>query len=387
MKLALDLGRKRLRKCIGNLENVQVVASSYRDITGETMVRKDLDVPHDHFIIEKCPWDAIEGRTIVKEGAYSFFPGHTVESSNEDKKYDQDATYLNAAYGLATSLLYRTLGNDEQIGVGLCIPTGEFYSADSDLVKDRLVGSYSIFFPVLNRRVSFKLQKKDIVLMPEGVVALYPMLKTSYRDAIRSSNVMVVDAGHGSLDITIVKKMNPQGASSRSYPESAGTLFETMVAGALEKENFSSSEEAVEMAISEGKRSFGSSSEPVGELITRVRQQYANEVKSAMLRACAFAKMSPKDINMVFPVGRGFVAGGTFNTPTHTGDLASMLVENWTVPIELIQLPEVSVKNTAISLKANRNRIDERESTSEYLSKYEIANLHGVSIVLKSSGN
>jgi hypothetical protein len=385
MSIAIDVGRKRTR--IGyDLESINVVASSYKVITGNDTVRKDIDVRTDHFTIKKCPRLSLSGQTFVKPGAYSLFSGRTVEASNSSDKADQDSTYLNTAFGIAESIVMNRLDANHPIQLGLCVPAREFYSPDFEVFKERLAGDYIINFPVLSREVSFSIKQGRVNILAEGVAALYTMLSTNMRDRVLNSNIMIVDGGYGSLDLTPVKKMVPQGHASGSFKEHAGTVFESMIASALEREKFSTSSEAVTNAIELGQVEDSGSFVPVGYLVKSVKEEYAGMVVSSMEKTAAKAEMSVKDFSYLFPVGRSFITGGVENTETYTGDLADMIMNLWPERINRLDLPDIEIPNLAKTLNKTHNRVDGRENRVEMLNKFEVANVRGIVMAMKANG-
>jgi hypothetical protein len=367
---AYDFGGSAIREMdiLKGGSKVRKTLSKYKRLDINAPIRKDIEVLHDDFIIEKAPWKPIEGQRFAKAGAFSMHKGAIEGTDNQALKSRQDGTYVNAAYMVATDILKSKTNqevikgatgpyiqyNEDDAKLGVCIPAGEYYSpVGADSIKDGLAGSYVVHFPVLNKTVKFKIHRKDITVSAEGVVALYIFFKTKYADAIKTSNIITLDAGYRSLDVTVLKNFAPEGGSSRSFAM-GGITLEALVASEFERASlFCSTEDAV-MAIETGFINKGQSKLPVGGYVQTAKRILARRIHDSAIMVLNTTGMFKQNINYLAPIGRCFEVVGKEGDSHYTGDLMAYVKEIWSEEVGVLKvhnLEEANVQGLSEGLK------------------------------------
>lgn len=201
------------------------------------------------FIIKSCGMPAIVGRRFVRGVAMNQYHGKPMVCDNTTIKVKQDITYINILYGIAKECLSAGL-NDERFKIAVCIPAAEYYDDKNDRVKElkeNLAGEIEIYFPMLDESIRFDLDVDNVLVAAEGVVAARKY--RTNRDFVKK-NVVIVDCGYRSTDITILLNFSPVGASAASRPI-GGINLEATVLAHLERDNILVDEKAVQSALSE----------------------------------------------------------------------------------------------------------------------------------------
>lgn len=199
------------------------------------------------FCFKKCPSESLEGRRFVKGEAMNQYTGDVLVCDNQIVKVLQEVTYINILYSIAADCLRRDL-NYQDFKIGLCIPAAEFYDDTNDRindVKDGIAGETAIYFPMLDKTVRFTIDKQNIGVVAEGVVAAYKY-KTDRNFVLRNS--VVVDVGYRSTDITILLSFKPVGASAASRPI-GGVNLEAAIQSQLERDNIFASTDSVQKSL------------------------------------------------------------------------------------------------------------------------------------------
>lgn len=230
----LDLGGSEVR--IGITENeIYPWPAKCMEIAPDAPIKTYLgdESSYDDFIIVKHPLKVLEGRRFVRNDVIDHFNGKAVYCDNQSPKTMQEATYINAAHAVARIAAEKG-DNDFITKLGVCIPTSEFY-ADIDYVsemRNRLIGDYTIKFPLVGLEINYQVPEGGVVITPEGVVAVYAYSKIpSFREGI----TLIVDVGERSTDITILKNFKPIGQSAASRPI-GGVNIEAYVRSEMEKD-------------------------------------------------------------------------------------------------------------------------------------------------------
>lgn len=234
VKRGLDLGGSDIRLGLSK-DHIVVLPSTCLEIDINAPVKEYLadDCKYDDFIIENHPKSTLCRRRFVRSDVMDHYNGETLYCDNQSEKCEQEITYINAAYALAYACASKG-ENDVVVNVGICIPTSEYY-ADTDYVselKRGLAGSFTICFPLAGERIEFQIPEEGIRVTPEGVVAA---LSFSQESTFREGLTVIVDAGHRSTDITILKNFKPIGRSAVSRPI-GGINIEAYVRGEMERE-------------------------------------------------------------------------------------------------------------------------------------------------------
>lgn len=221
-----------------------------------TCMEIPIDAPEKKHIIEdgsldfcfkKCPSSGLVGRRFVKGEAMNQYTGDVLVCDNQIVKVLQEVTYINILYSIAADCLRRDL-NYQEFKIGLCIPAAEFYDDTNDRindVKDGIAGETAIYFPMLDKTISFTIDKTNIGVVAEGVVAAFKF--KGDRDFV-TRNSVIVDVGYRSTDITILLSFKPVGASAASRPI-GGVNLEAAIQSQLERDNIFASTDTVRKAL------------------------------------------------------------------------------------------------------------------------------------------
>lgn len=246
LKRSIDLGGSQVR--IGSSDDpIMEIDSLFLEIPLTSPAKAYIEDKYADFIIEKHPLVSLCSRRFVRGEAMDHFQGTLQICDNQKNKVEQESIYANAAYAIARHIdhLY---SYDEDIELSVCIPTSEFYSDKKDypgIFKKGMAGEHSIFFPLLNRRVVFNINKDNIKVFPEGVVAAF---KFKDDKAFAEGVTLIVDVGYRSTDITILKRFRPVGKSAVSRPK-GGINIEAALLAELERDNILVSREEVRGAL------------------------------------------------------------------------------------------------------------------------------------------
>lgn len=200
------------------------------------------------FVVKKSPCEALLGRRFVRDEACNQYNGDILVCDNTEVKVLQEITYINILYAIAVDCVNRGL-NDESFFIGLCIPAAEYYDDENDRigeVKDNLAGDTAIYFPMLDRTIRFHIDKKNIGVVAEGVVAAF-RFQTDRNFVYKNS--LIIDVGYRSTDITILMNFDPVGAGAASRPI-GGINLEANIQSKLERDNIFVSTEVIQKALS-----------------------------------------------------------------------------------------------------------------------------------------
>lgn len=234
-KRGIDAGGSETR-CAKSAQDIVRIQSTCMEIPasapskGHILDNKLLD-----FVIKKCPCEVLVDRRFVRGEAMNQFNGDVMKCDNTSQKVLQEITYINILYALAVDCVKRGL-NDEDFRIGVCIPAAEYYddvNRRADEVKDNLAGMTAIYFPMLDQTIRFNIERKNILVTAEGVVAAM-RFKTDRSFVLK--NTVVVDVGYRSTDITVLQKFQPVGASAASRPI-GGVNLEAYIVSQLERDN------------------------------------------------------------------------------------------------------------------------------------------------------
>ena len=333
-RISIDLGRSRIRMHDG-ADYYRIFDSEYMQIDNNAQLRPDAKDIYGDFIIESCPRSSIVGNRYVKGHTMKYHKGVEYQADNDDLKADQDETYINTAYAIATDILKRGKHNSK-IKLGICIPTAEFFSDNRDIIKDRLAGTYKIKFPLCDKVIIFQLIKSNILVTPEGVIAVAPLYsKPDFNKIVRTLKGVIVDVGYGSTDVTILDKGQPQGNGARSFPI-GGCSLEALVADTLEKKGYGDSKGNVKQAIETGTVQNGEETKDVGILVEEAKNILAQKIVEGIKTILQKSFVQVSEISYMVTIGRNFIIGGKESTESYTGSLSALVgVTHWPTKIKL----------------------------------------------------
>lgn len=405
---ALDLGRSGIRM-LGKEDKIyRVFGSDFIEIDMETETRFDGDV-YDDFIILEAPKESIKNKRYVKGDSMNFYHAVTKRADNTQYKTNQDNNYINFAYAIATNILKKGFSTaTTEIRCGLCIPSSEYFSESGRKMKELLTGTYRLKFPMLNDKVViFKVEGDKLGIMPEGVVALVPLMKTKSKAKVASNVVVVVDVGYGSTDITVAVKGKPSGNSSRSF-NIGGITIEANVARLLEEKGYGASRGNVISAIKYGWIKQGLVYVDISDCVVKAKEMFAEMLVDKVKEVLTASGMSPNEVGYFYFVGRSFLPSKYTGDKYDTKDLRELTLAAWPYKevekLELVSpiVNEDMMKETKIVINEieaeliGRDSVQTDEDGNLYITKEvlttlegeevipaEIANVTGVSLLLK----
>lgn len=304
---SLDIGGSQTR-IASSREEITVYESTYMEISLDMPAKTYIEEKRNDFIIINSPRATIMQKRYAKGVAMNYFQGKVVVTDNQSAKVEQDSTYVNAVYAIACELLQSGVYFDE-VKIGVCIPTAEFYSDNFDYVetlKEGLRGNHKIFFPLLDKTVEFNIGDKNVYAFPEGVVAAFQFSKDK---GFVGGTTLVIDAGYRSTDITILKAFKPLGKGARSIP-AGGINIEAILIGELERNNLMVSREEARVALGTGVIAEGSKETPIDKEVYTARYKFASDLKNSIIDVLSYNMMNIRSINNVMFVGRPFMGEG-----------------------------------------------------------------------------
>lgn len=405
-----DFGRSGIRKIDKN-GDIMLYDSSFIEIKADAKVRVEGGNPKDDFTVIECPWSNINGKRFVKGTTMDFHEGLVRKADETEFKTYQDETYINAIYSIAVDIYDRIdnfvaeAENDVNglVGefkgktvIGLCMPVKEFFTGDhKDVIKENLAGEYIVRFNILGKTVKFSIDKNNILVSPEGMVAW--LLLTTHKDKsvlalIAKTNGVIIDVGHGSTDITIVRNGSPYGKKAASAPF-GGVNFESLVADKLESARKINTPGSIRRAIEEGVVSDGTLVTGAGKEVREAKEDLADEIVRRVKNVLKTAMMNSKEISYLYFVGRSFIVVGeenkgdkvdgenTVNKPidNYTGSLADMVVSRWGSPVTNLRVPRADElkEGTIVDIQPKDDEDFNVEAFNE-----EVANVRGLRLGL-----
>lgn len=405
---AIDLGRSGVRM-FGKLDNVyRVFSSDFIEIDKDTDTRKDGGV-YDDFIINKAPKETIVGRRFVKGEGINSYHATTHRADNTDLKVNQDANYINFAYAIATNILMKGFSTaTTDIRTGICIPSAEYFSESGKEMKHRLCGVYEVKFPILEKTVIFKIKPEQLAIMPEGVVAFYPLTKTKNKVMVMGNVVVVVDVGHGSTDVTIAVKGKPSGNSSRSF-NIGGVTIQANVARFLEEKGFGASKGNIMSAIQNGWVKQGLVCVDVSDLVVKAKEMFAQLLVEKIKEVLTASGMTPSEVGYFYFVGRSFLPSKFTGDKYNTQDLRDLTIKEWPIkdvakldlvePIQseaMLKEIRIDIPTEEVAMYPTEEVKIDQETGSHYIMRKmlttlegnevipaEVANVTGVSLLLR----
>lgn len=405
---ALDLGRSGIRM-LGKKDNIyRVFESDFIEIDMETETRYDGNI-YDDFIILEAPKESIKNKRYVKGSSMDFYHAVSKRADNTELKIAQDNSYINFAYAIATNILKKGFSTaTTEIRCGLCIPSSEYFSENGKKMKGQLTGTYKIKFPMLGDKiVIFKIEGDKLAIMPEGVIALVPLMKTKNKAKVQSNVVVVLDVGHGSTDVTIAVNGKPSGNSSRSF-SIGGVTIQANVSRLLEEKGYGASKGNVVSAIKYGWIKQGLVYVDVSDCVVKAKQMFAEVLVDKVKEVLTASGMLPNEVGYFYFVGRSFLPSKYVGDKYDTKDLKELTLEAWPVE-EVEKLDLVSPINNEKMVKEikvivneieaeliGKDKIETDEDGNFYIKKNvlttlegeeiipaEVANVTGVSLLLK----
>lgn len=331
---AIDLGRSGVRM-LGKKDNIyRVFESSFMEIEKDIPTRHDGD-PLDDFTIIKAPRQSIVGRRFVKGKSMLHYHSVTKVADSTALKTNQDNNYVNFAYAISTNIVKKGFSRaTTDIRAGICIPSAEYFSENGKKMKNDLSGVYEIQFNITGEKVMFKIDPTKLAIMPEGVVAYYPILKSKDKAKAKQSIVVVVDVGHGSTDITIARNGQPIGNSSRSFAI-GGVTIEGNVARFLEENSYGASKGNMVSAIQNGWIQNGLEIVDVAPLVAKAKDMFADTLHESVLEVLRTAGLQPNEISYFYFVGRAFLPSLITGEKYDTKDLRTLFFSKW--PVKSVQ--------------------------------------------------
>lgn len=251
LKLGIDLGGSETRVAASQTE-ITCISSQVHEVLDTSVMVKDFieDRINDITIIH-APYARLKGRRFVKGSLANFYSTRSLYLDNDQFKVKQEVTYINLIHGITMHLI-ETRQNNQEIALCCCIPASEYFETKNALdteFKQAIAGDYEIHINGLGTAVKFKILPSRVLVSPEGVAALTPFLFVS--EDFRKADILIVDAGYNTTDITPIIGGKPHGMGSRSYRIGGSNLI-AMVSAALGREGIEVSDLAIQESMSSG---------------------------------------------------------------------------------------------------------------------------------------
>lgn len=247
-KRALDAGGSQTRIAKSAMDKT-CIPSPCMEIPADAAVKGHIIKDRlTDFVIKKSPCASLNGRRFVRGDAMNQYSGNMLICNNEDVKVLQEITYINLLYAIASDCYNRGI-NDDDFQVIVCIPAAEFYDDRNDRideVKTNLAGTTSIYFPMLDTSVRFTIDRLNIGVVAEGVVAAY---KYKNDRNFVFKNTIIFDVGYRSTDVTVLLKFEPVGEGAASRPV-GGINLEANIQSKMERDNLFVSTKVIQEALS-----------------------------------------------------------------------------------------------------------------------------------------
>lgn len=397
LQLIFDLGRSHNRLMDMQRKIVIIDDAKYKELDVNETVRKDIKDKYTDFIINGSAMNSLVGRRFVKGIGMSSVKGITTQADNQDLKVNQEDSFINFAYMTARYILEvvkaesTDLANCLDVEIGVCIPTAEYYSDQYKIMKEHLAGLYNIKFPVADKTVYFRVDIQDILVSPEGPVAMEPLRlygPEEDADLIDEATGLIIDIGYGSADNTLVVAGEPQGDVARSFAY-GGVTLRSAVASVLEREGFSATESNKTMAISRGEVLRGEERKPVGKFVQKCKERLARKAVDSAKDVVNEDFRQMDDISYIFTAGRNFAVNSKEDETRYVGSLADMIKDNWGRDVKVFTpyyRDEDKFKIINRTKVLRDGSYEELDEMTEEL-KYELANIYGLSIALSSDND
>lgn len=350
MKLSLDIGgsQTRLVECREGYDKPirREMPSDFQRINTDGKILRNVKNHAEDFIFLKSSIEELNGCRFTKGDASNAHQGRSGGIDNQNKKVLQMATYIDALYAIAVHLLRNNISETDIESLFVCIPTAEFHAEDSaDFFKDKIKGTHIVKFPILNKTVKFKINRKVIKVLPEGVVTLQALRLRKDDDAklINKATGIVVDAGHRSTDITPMKAGRPVPKGAISRPE-AGTVIAAQVASYLEREDKLVTESTVMEVIASGKLNTAET-EDVGYAVRASKESLAGDLIKGINSAINLGKINIKEVQYMVCIGRPFSTNNKEGEPYYTGSLQKEILKGLPKGIKPIQVSTTGFEN------------------------------------------
>ena len=390
IEMNFDIGRSGLRTYDGKLR-FTVADPAYKKIPADSFIRHDIKDPYTDFKILMCPKEELKGVRIVKGQAMSLFNATIEQADNGGQKSEQEETFVNFIYATMMELVERlhTDVEDPEIKYGLCIPVSEAYSSKSDELKDALDGRYMVNIPILKKSISWSVHSDNINILPEGPAAMIPLFDNDeYAELIENEMGIIIDAGYGSVDDTLIKDGETQGATATS-DGFGGMTFENNVMSLLDRKSYPASKGNVKTAITKGFVKKGTVNDPVGIIVKECKEKYADKLKSDVLSLISTEFVRQAELSWFYPIGRSFTKS-TGEDAFNTGDLSKIFSDKWGYEIRELEKPELPEGSYCIDRTSFTKDIKNNEELESHSELYkvrvpdinELANVYGIGCAL-----
>lgn len=247
LKIGLDLGGSQVR-CTDGL-SMRFLSTDAKEIDIKSPSNeRDIEDTLLDMIIESHPNKRFSGRRFVKGDAIGFYRGTMLIQDNSSSKVEQDIVYINTIYALARYLAENKNREGEPLKLTVLIPVTEYFKKTPDLVeefKSELAGNITVKFPMRNKTVSFRLEKSNIKVGPEGAITLG---KFKELPGFSGGVKVIVDSGKDTTDITLMNGDKLLGYASVSE-RIGGSNIESIILNSLNKRGTSMSRDSVRKSL------------------------------------------------------------------------------------------------------------------------------------------
>lgn len=338
--VAFDLGGSVVRVKAKN--QVYKFVSDYMNINNTQNIPVGDISEFDDFEVLHCPNIEIQTKRYVKRDAFDYYRGTVVRCDNNDFKTKQSSTYIN----FIDAMNQIVIDSKESIRLGFCIPITEYKSESAEDFKRNIAGKYRICLKRSNRIIEYSIDKDDIIVAPEGIIAATPYYS-------KDKNIIIVDAGSRSLNIATTRGKHTNLVSANS-PLKGGITLESIIVGELENTYGYYGE--LGDCLSTGKVKQNGKTINIQNIVYQAKQTLAYDIKNEISKVLSQQKVNLQVFTHIIFIGRCFMKSDT------TGNLGKMVLNLLGDKLKKIEVSDLELANvegmyTALERKSNENSL------------------------------
>lgn len=345
IKISVDAGSTETRTHVWDANPrsgvTMGISSGYSVVTSDiSSVQSQSDTLYDN--IEIVMEDVTIGKdikvfdklTIVKGGLLEDLRQPVLKTSSNIGKGLQDTTYVNTIANIALRLymMANTIGAYSQgyvVNLTLALPNEDVASAKrQEEVKSRMAGDYMVSLPRCNFSVSLKIYKESILLVDEAQAALGSWRMQNKNDKTQYDNVMIIDAGGRSVDLSIMFKgrLLVRGSLTGKF---GGQKFIDLITEKYVNETGENmpSRDMVQEALDTGLLQDGNSTIDITEFISKAKEEIAASIANDMSSLLDANDLRLNQLNLVLCAGR--LMGETIQLEGNVVDSLAVNIEKY----------------------------------------------------------
>lgn len=279
------------------------VNNMFAKVKPENFRYKETVDPFSVIEILKAPHEQMLG-IIVNGMTVEQYPSERLVISNQSNKTASNEYYMQFIFAVAQDAIQNKCEGGLDYVITTCIPVKEHSGIKdcSGLLKHNISGSYMIRFPLLpkdNNTVSFRINKENIFVVPEGAIATVALGNMLNENV----NTLVIDVGHVTADLSLFKGKDMYGSIARSS-NFAGMTIIALLKSALQAEGINVGDAECSEALMTGYVKKGINSVDVSRIVKDVKKVYVNNyLKKEISELLSLAGLTLSQIQYIVPVG------------------------------------------------------------------------------------